>query len=177
MPNIPRPPYSMLGYNRTITPTNIRFAQHWARGGGGRKKKRGKNSNLPNRLFYRLSLQGFFSRFWSPSRTGQVPMLRTRGFWEGQTFLTKVKRVGEVCRSITSEPVYRRFPPPLPSEKKCGFFFEEGGGVCTHRLAAAGLAIQSLRRRQPYSTDKSSCNSGNLAKRGLSIFGFKFWGS
>ena len=38
----------MLGYNRTITPTNIRFAQHWARGGGGRKKKRGKNSNLPN---------------------------------------------------------------------------------------------------------------------------------
>ena len=58
----------MLGYNRTITPTNIRFAQHWARGGGGRKKKRGKNSNLPNtfdddcsiRLFYRLLLQGFF---------------------------------------------------------------------------------------------------------------------
>ena len=65
----------MLGYNRTITPTNIRFAQHWARGGGGRKKKkRGKNRNLPNtfdddcsiRLFYRLLLQGFFLGFEVP---------------------------------------------------------------------------------------------------------------
>ena len=70
--NIPRPPYSMLGYNRTITPTNINVLLNNGPGaGGGRKKKRGKNSNLPNtfdddcsiRLFYGLLLQGFCSRF------------------------------------------------------------------------------------------------------------------
>ena len=51
MLNIPRPPYSMLGYNRAITPTNIRFAQHWARGGGGRKKKKEvKTATFPTLL-------------------------------------------------------------------------------------------------------------------------------
>ena len=62
----------MLGYNRTITPTNINVLLNNGPGaGGGRKKKRGKNSNLPNtfdddcsiRLFYGLLLQGFCSRF------------------------------------------------------------------------------------------------------------------
>ena len=185
MLNIPRPPYLMLGYNRTITPTNIRFAQHWARGGGGRKKKRGKNSNLPNtfdddcsiRLFYRLLLQGFCSRFWSPSRTGQV---QDKGFFRGPNILDEGEEGGGSLQGHHQLACVQTLPP-LPSEKKCGFFFEEGGGrgggVCTHRLAVASLAIQSLRRRQPYSTDKSSCNAGNWAKRALSIFGFKFWGS
>ena len=69
--NIPRPPYSMLGYNTTITPTNINVLLNTGPEAGGETKKRGENSNLPNnfddncsiRLFYRLSLQGFFSWF------------------------------------------------------------------------------------------------------------------
>ena len=32
----------------------------------------------------------------------ELARFRTRVFLEGQTFLTKVKRVGEVCRGITS---------------------------------------------------------------------------
>ena len=39
--SIPRLPYSMLGYNRTITCTNINvFAEYWARGEGRKEKKR-----------------------------------------------------------------------------------------------------------------------------------------
>ena len=56
-------------------------------------------------------------------------------------------------------------PPPLPSEKKNAGFLKRGASV--HGLAAASLAIQSLRRRQPNSTDESSCNAGNWAKRGF----------
>ena len=184
MLNIPRPPYSMLGYNRTITPTNIRFAQHWARGGGGKKKKEVKTATFPTLLtmivvsgcFTGSCFKDFFSRFWSPSRTGQVLMLRTRVFFRGLNILDEGEEGGGSLQGHHQLACVQTLPP-LPSEKKCGFFRRGGGGVCTHRLAAAGLAIQSLRRRQPYSTDKSSCNAGNLAKQGLSIFGFKFWGS
>jgi len=46
--NIPRPPYSMLGYNRTITHTNINVLINIGPGAGGGRKKRGKKGNLPN---------------------------------------------------------------------------------------------------------------------------------
>ena len=72
--NIPRPPYSMLGYNRTIMPTNINVLLNIGPEAGEEGKKKGKNSNLPNtfdddcsiRLFYRLLLQGFFLGFEVP---------------------------------------------------------------------------------------------------------------
>ena len=150
MLNIPRPPYSMLGYNRTITPTNIRFAQHWARGGGGRKKKRGKNSNLPNtfdddcsiRLFYRLLLQGFFSRFWSPSRTGQVLMLRTRVFFRGLNILDEGEEGGGSLQGHHQLACVQTLPPPLPSEKKCGFF-RRGGGARLYPQASSSWPCYS----------------------------------
>ena len=58
----------MLGYNRTIMPTNINVLLNIGPEAGEEGKKKGKNSNLPNtfdddcsiRLFYRLLLQGFF---------------------------------------------------------------------------------------------------------------------
>ena len=102
-------------------------------------------------------------------------MLRTRVFFRGLNILDEGEEGGGSLQGHHQLACVQTLPPP-PLRKKCGFFWR-GGGVCTHRLAAAGLAIQSLRRRQPYSTDKSSCNAGNLAKQGLSIFGFKFWGS
>ena len=46
--NIPRPPYSMLGYNRTITRTNINVLINIGPGAGGGRKRRGKKGNLPN---------------------------------------------------------------------------------------------------------------------------------
>ena len=48
--NIPRPPYSMLGYNRTITRTNINVLINIGPGAGGGRKRRGKKGNLPNTL-------------------------------------------------------------------------------------------------------------------------------
>ena len=48
--NIPRPPYSMLGYNRTITRTNINVLINIRPGAGGGRKRRGKKGNLPNTL-------------------------------------------------------------------------------------------------------------------------------
>ena len=75
------------------------------------KKKRGKNSNLPNtfdddcsiRLFYRLLLQGFFFSVFKSLANWPSSYAKDKGFFlEGQTFLTKVKRVGEICRGITS---------------------------------------------------------------------------
>ena len=48
--NIPRPPYSMLGYNRTITHTNINVLINIGPGAGGGRKRRGKKGNLPNTL-------------------------------------------------------------------------------------------------------------------------------
>ena len=46
--NIPRPPYSMLGYNRTITRTNINVLINTGPGAGGGRKRSGKKGNLPN---------------------------------------------------------------------------------------------------------------------------------
>ena len=46
--NIPCPPYSMLGCNRTITRTNINVLLNIGPGVGGGRKKRGRKSNLPN---------------------------------------------------------------------------------------------------------------------------------
>jgi len=46
--NIPRPPYSMLGYNRTIPRTNINVLINIGPGAGGGRKRRGKKGNLPN---------------------------------------------------------------------------------------------------------------------------------
>ena len=48
--NIPRPPCSMLGYNRTITRTNINVLINIGPGAGGGRKRRGKKGNLPNTL-------------------------------------------------------------------------------------------------------------------------------
>ena len=48
--NIPRPPYSMLGYNRTITRTNINVLINIRPGAGGGRKRRGKKGNFPNTL-------------------------------------------------------------------------------------------------------------------------------
>ena len=48
MLNIPRPPYSMLGYNRTIARTNINVLINIEPGVGGGRKRRGKKGNLPN---------------------------------------------------------------------------------------------------------------------------------
>ena len=48
MLNIPRPPYSMLGYNKTITRTNINVLINIGPGEGGGRKTRGKKGNLPN---------------------------------------------------------------------------------------------------------------------------------
>ena len=183
MLNIPRPPYSMLGYNRTIMPTNINVLLNIGPEAGEEGKKKGKNSNLPNtfdddcsiRLFYRLLPQGFCSRFWGPSRTGQV---QDKGFFRGPNILDEGEEGGGSLQGHHQLACVQTLPPPSsPQKKNAGFFRRGGGGVCTNRLAAAGLAIQSLRRRQPYSTDKSSYNAGNWAKRALSIFGFKFWGS
>ena len=178
MLNIPRPPYSMLGYNRTIMPTNVNVLLNIGPEAGEEGKKKGKNSNLPNtfdhdcsiRLFYRLLLQGFCSRFWSPSRTGQV---QDKGFFRGPNILDEGEEGGGSLQGHHQLACVQTLPP-LPSEKKCGFFSKRVGGGYLYPQARA---IQSLRRRQPYSTDKSSCNAGNWAKRALSIFGFKFWGS
>ena len=46
--NIPRAPYSMLGYNRTITHTNINVLINIGPGAGGGRKRTGKKGNLPN---------------------------------------------------------------------------------------------------------------------------------
>ena len=46
--NIHRPPCSMLGYNRTITRTNINVLINIGPGAGGGRKRRGKKGNLPN---------------------------------------------------------------------------------------------------------------------------------
>ena len=46
--NILRPPYSMLGYNRTITSKNMNVLINIGPGAGGGRKRRGKKSILPN---------------------------------------------------------------------------------------------------------------------------------
>ena len=48
MLNIPRPPYSMLGYGRTITRTNMNVLINNGPGAGGGRNRRGKKGNLPN---------------------------------------------------------------------------------------------------------------------------------
>ena len=44
--NIPRPPYSMLGYNRTITHTNINVLINIGPGAGGGRKRRVKKGTF-----------------------------------------------------------------------------------------------------------------------------------
>ena len=44
--NIPCPPYSVLGYNRTITCTNINVLINIGPGVGGGRKRRGEKGNL-----------------------------------------------------------------------------------------------------------------------------------
>ena len=74
-------------------------------------------------------------------------MLRTRGFLEGQTFFTKVKRVGGSLQGHQQLACVQTPPPPPPSpQKKMRFFLKRGASVLG--LAAASLAIQSLRRVQ-----------------------------
>ena len=48
--NISGLPHSMLGYNRTITRTNINVLINIRPGAGGERKRRGKKGNLPNTL-------------------------------------------------------------------------------------------------------------------------------
>ena len=48
--NIPRLPYSMLGYNRTITYTNIKVLLNIGPGSRGGRKKRGKKATFPTFL-------------------------------------------------------------------------------------------------------------------------------
>ena len=48
--NISGLPHSMLGYNRTITRTNINVLINIRPGAGGGRKRRGKKGNLPNTL-------------------------------------------------------------------------------------------------------------------------------
>ena len=62
--NIPRPPYSMLGYNRTITRTNINVLINIGPGAGGGRKRRGKKGNLPNTFDDDCSLNFFFLLFF-----------------------------------------------------------------------------------------------------------------
>ena len=107
---------------------------------GRKEKKKGKNSNLPNtfdddcsiRLFYRLLRQGFCSRFWSPSRTGQV---QDKGFFRGPNILDEGEEGGGSLQGYHQLACVQTLPPP-PLRKKMRVFFEEGGGggVCTHRL-------------------------------------------
>ena len=48
MLTIPRPPYSMLGYNRIIKRTNINVLLNIGPGARGGREKREKKSNLPD---------------------------------------------------------------------------------------------------------------------------------
>ena len=48
--NIPRPPYSMLGYNRTITPTNIYILPNIGPEAEGETKKEVKTATFPTLL-------------------------------------------------------------------------------------------------------------------------------
>ena len=70
----------------------------------------------------------FFSRFWSPSRTGQVLMLRTRVFFRGLNILDEGEEGGGSLQGHHQLACVQTLPPPLPSEKKCGFFRRGGGG-------------------------------------------------
>ena len=57
--NIPRAPYSMLGYNRTITRTNISVLLNIGQGaGGGRKKKEVKKATFPTLLTMIVAYKG-----------------------------------------------------------------------------------------------------------------------
>ena len=117
----------MLGYNKTITPTNINVLLNIGPGAGGRRKKRrGKNSNLPNtfdddcsiRLYYRLLLQGFFSLVLKSLVNWPSSYAKDKGFFRGPDILDESEEGGGSLQGL----------PPLPSEKKCGFFSKRGVG-------------------------------------------------
>ena len=157
MLNIPCLPYSVLGYNRTITPTNIKVLLNIGPGAGEGRKKRGKNSNLPNtfdydcsiRLFYRRLLQRFFFLVLKSLVNCPTSYANDKGFFRGPDILHEGEEGGgkfagasaaSLCTDASPPP-----PPPSP-QKKMRFFLKRGASVLG--LAAASLAIQSLRRVQ-----------------------------
>ena len=71
MLNIPRPPYSMLGYNRTIARTNINVLINIGPGVGGGRKRRGKKSNLPNTFDDDCRLRTRAGEVWSQGENGE----------------------------------------------------------------------------------------------------------
>ena len=184
MLNISRPPYSMLGYNRTITPTNIRFAQHWARGGGGRKKKEVKTATFPTLLtmivvsgcFTGSCFKNFFSRFWSPSRTGQVLMLRTRVFFRGLNILDEGEEGGGSLQGHHQLACVQTLPPP-PLRKKMRFFFEEGGGGRLYPQASSSWPCYSEPASQTALFDwQVQLQCRQLGKTGAFHFRFQILG-
>ena len=89
----------MLGYNRTITPTNIRFAQHWARGGGGREKKEVKTATFPTLLtMYQVVLEALASRiFFSVLKSlanWPCSYAKDKGFFRGPNILDEGEEGG-----------------------------------------------------------------------------------
>ena len=69
--NIPRPPYSMLGYNRTIARTNINVLINIGPGAGGGRKRRGKKGNLPNTFDDDCRLRTRAGEVWSQGENGE----------------------------------------------------------------------------------------------------------
>ena len=125
----------MLGYNRTITPTNIKVLLNIAPGAGEGRKKRGKNGNLPNtfdydcsiRLFYRLLLQGFFFLVLKSLVNWPGSYAKDKGFFRGPDILDEGEEGGGSLQGHQQLACVQT-PPSLPSEKKCGFFSKRGGG-------------------------------------------------
>ena len=72
--NIPRPPCSMLGYNRTITRTNINVLINIGPGAGGGRKRRDKKGNLPNTfdVFWRRFYWQKVVEFWPFTVTPRI---------------------------------------------------------------------------------------------------------
>ena len=154
MLNIPCLPYSVLGYNRTITPTNIKVLLNIGPGAGEGRKKRGKNSNLPNtfdydcsiRLFYRRLLQRFFFLVLKSLVNCPTSYANDKGFFRGPDILHEGEEGGGSLQGHQQLACVQT-PPPAPSpQKKMRFFLKRGASVLG--LAAASLAIQSLRRVQ-----------------------------
>ena len=123
------------------------------------RKKRGKNSNLPNtfdydssiRLFYRRLLQGFFFLVLKSLVNCPTSYAKDKGFFRGPDILHEGEEGGgssqghQQLACVQTPPPPPPPPPPSP-QKKMRVFLKRGASV--HGLAAASLAIQSLRRVQ-----------------------------